>query len=633
MSIPCDLSSTDLTSFEHPVLVYRDKKGDLFLDVEHDFFSPMKRFVYSLLGVRSYRLDTIVNTFAAHESPIAMRNIEFLCSKIAKGCGIDDNTFKTVRIAEKLLQNKQIASPEKEIAEKFFTTLSENPRLQKQLTTFQAKFITNSEEAQNIERLLERARVTSKWLELGLDSTLLNNDYEGAQFLTQTRLIYSIIGFQNSTAEGKLKHTIETNAENKMMIKKQGAYVPLSRLTDELSYDKKREVLTTKDKPEERWNYFSPEGLVSIDRWFSPELVPVEELSKEEMDQLRAHAKEFYLNKEEPPSEYPRDAVIQVVTNPRKEFPFGDFPLTSRLEAFLPVHSALRIITSDGKVYSTGFSVNPESFESDYGKLFATTEGIPTILDYEEFRKHEGRIVTTIPATTNACETIIKTINDYRKETVSYNISVQNCVHLVVGALDQTDVKVNAAFNAVDVLESATPALYAFPLVGEPLGEMKRTIKNITEGEFGTDAPEFVMGARLVQAAFVAALAVHEAITYVPNKIETIFCNVLVLALGGAEGTMPKNRTEGAEVLEHNGMLKRFSSIIRHPLDLFSDETSSSYQSLPLIQWQLQQGTTAIHLYDKQPAMGILPPQVTQETENKKKSLVKKFLTNFGLAA
>ncbi|MBS0655127.1 MAG: hypothetical protein JSR46_05075, partial [Verrucomicrobia bacterium] len=55
------------------------------------------------------------------------------------------------------------------------------------------------------------------------------------------------------------------------------------------------------------------------------------------------------------------------------------------------------------------------------------------------------------------------------------------------------------------------------------------------------------------------------------------------------------------------------------------------YHALPLVQWQLKQRTTAVHLYGKQPAMGILPPEPTAAIEEKRGSLVKKYLTNFGL--
>jgi hypothetical protein len=420
------------------------------------------------------------------------------------------------------------------------------------------------------------------------------------------------------------------------MIKKEGNYVTVDQLSKELKYNKQREELETIDKPGEYWNYFSPDGLVAVDRWLHPEFVPVEQLSPEEMDQLRAHAKTFYPEGEEPPSSVPRDAVIQIFTNPREELPFGNFPLLSRMSAAYPMHAAIRIITNDGKVYSTGFGANVEEYGYREKDFLATVNGVPTILDFEEFRKHEGRVVTTIPATSEACETILKTLSDYRKETIRFNIAKQNCVKLAVETLDKTGVKVNTVVTGADLLKAATPALEAIPVIGEPVGLMKKKVTEITEGKFETTSPELLIGARLLQAVFLIGMSAKDVISYVPSKLATLFSNVLVCALGGTTGSpLPKDKTEGGELLEKSGELKHFSALVRNPLDFFKEETSSMSHALPLVQWQLQQRSTAVHLYGKQPAMGILPPQTTEETahqiEAQRQYLVKKYLTNFGI--
>ncbi|MBS0654174.1 MAG: hypothetical protein JSR46_00205 [Verrucomicrobia bacterium] len=635
MSIPFDMKSDDLTSMN--ALVYQGKNGELFLDRETGFLACVGRFFYKLCGFRDYHLDKIVSCFAKQtdiaSSPIATNNLAFLCGKLAKGCGIDDDTYKKVLTAEKLLRKDPIDAMQRVAAESFLSQLSTDSSLQKQLGSFQAKLGKDLPEARDVQSVLERAQLTSRWSELGLNPTLFNNDYEGAKFLIKTRVIYSIIGYQNSTADGPSKHEIKVDDQNRMMIKKEGSYVAAADLEKDFTFDKEWQEIASKADKKERWNYFSPDGLVCVDRWLHPEFIPVEKLSEKEMVDLRAHAQQFYPEGKAPYSELPRDAVIQIFTNPRKQLPLGDFPLITRLDASFPVHAAIRIITSDGQVYSTGFgSTVEEDKYTEEGGMLTTINGMPTILDYEEFRKHEGRVVTSIPITTEACTKVLDKMIEYRQKTIRFNLAKQNCVQLAVDALDETGVKVNTIIKGKDFMRAIGPSSEALPAVGETVGKMKKTIKNITEGEFGNIPPELKIVARLVQAVFLVGLSLEEAIAYLPSKLATLFSNVLVYTLGGAAGSpIAETKTEGAELLENSGGLESFSKLIRNPLDLFNEDTSTLSHALPLIQWQLQQGSTAIHMYGKQPAMGILPPPVTEESEAKKKYLVQKYLTNFGI--
>jgi hypothetical protein len=479
MSIPFDMKSDDLTNMN--VLVYQDKNGELFLDRKAGFLACVGRFFYKLFGVRDYHLDKIVSCFAKQtdiaSSDIAKNNLTFLCGKLAKGCGIDDDTYKKVLAAEKLLRKDPINATQKVAAEAFLSQLSTDSSLQKQLGSFQAKLGKDLPEARDVQSVLERAQLTSRWTELGLDLPLFNNDYEGAKFLIKTRVIYSIIGYQNSTADGPTKHEIKVDDQNRMMIKKEGTYVVAVELEKDFTFDKEWQEIASKANRQERWNYFSPDGLVCVDRWLHPEFIPVEQLSDKEMVDLRAHAQHFYPEGKAPYSELPRDAVIQIFTNPRRQIPGGDFPLITRLEASFPVHAAIRVITSDGKVYSTGFgSTVEEDKYTEEGGMLTTINGMPTILDYEEFRKHEGRVVTSIPITTEACTKVLDKMIEYRQKTIRFNLAKQNCVQLAVDALDETGVKVNTIIKGKDFIRAIGPSADALPAVGESVGKMKKTI-------------------------------------------------------------------------------------------------------------------------------------------------------------
>ncbi|MBS0655096.1 MAG: hypothetical protein JSR46_04910, partial [Verrucomicrobia bacterium] len=363
MAADFDIQSVDLLK-EH-ALLYLDSDNKVCLDRERGFLASLGRFFYSMVGVRDYRLEKIVSCFGSSwqgicEGETGKKNLEYLCGKVAKGCGIDEVTFEKIVLAEQLLK-APLEKEKRALAESFFQMLSESSALQTQLGSFQAKLCTVPE-GSSLEAVLERAHYTHRWSELGLDISLFNNDYEGAKFLIQSRLIYQITGFQNSTLGGQNSHQIKTDLEGGMLIKKQGSYVAVSELIRKMEFDTARDELKTKGSEHEYWNYLSPDGLVAVDRWLHPEFVPVEKLSPAEMGNLSLHAKQFFPDGKEPPSEFPRDAVIQIFTNPRQVLPFEEFPLISRLAAAYPMHAAIRIITRDGDVYSTGFGADVEEY-------------------------------------------------------------------------------------------------------------------------------------------------------------------------------------------------------------------------------------------------------------------------------
>src|SRR5262249_32781558 len=118
------------------------------------------------------------------------------------------------------------------------------------------------------------------------------------------------------------------------------------------------------------------------------------------------------------------------------------------------------------------------------------------------------------------------------------------------------------------------------------------------------------------------------AVTFVPSKLLTIFCNLMVLTMGGASGSPLPEETKTTDAER----MRPFPSLIKSPTDLLKEDASMISHALPLIQWQLQQRTTALHLYGTKPEMGILPPQKpTPETVKKRAYLETKYLSNFGI--
>jgi hypothetical protein len=73
--------------------------------------------------------------------------------------------------------------------------------------------------------------------------------------------------------------------------------------------------------------------------------------------------------------------------------------LTDNLHKSAPVHVGIRIITNNRDVYSFGWQMPFEEQEfvlSNYFSTFLSTAQVNvSMLDFEEFRNHEGRMVTS----------------------------------------------------------------------------------------------------------------------------------------------------------------------------------------------------------------------------------------------
>ncbi len=603
--------------------LYCDKQGQFFLDTKQGYLADVNRWVTNLLGIREYRLEKIVSRFAGtmRQTEAGKANLDFLCKKLAKSCGIDEETYQTMLIAEDLLGHKSLQPAQKQIGEDFFKALVSSNDLQRKLISFQGKLSTDLEEAKRLQTVLERVQLTNRWTELGLDAELLKNDYDGARFLIKNRLVYSIVGFQNSSADGPSKHEIRVNDKQQLCVKQQGVYVPVAEIAKKLTFNKDWQELMSKENPDERWNYFSPDGLVPVDRWLHKELVPIETLSKEEVQKLLAHAETFYPEGQKPAG-VNHEAVVQIFTNPRKTLgAASDFPLLSRLDASFPVHAAIRIITKDGLVYSTGFGSTVEEDVYTEGNMLASINGMPTVLDYEEFRKHEGRIVTSIPVTSAACGEMLQTLQKYREDTIRFNLVKQNCVQLAVDTLAPAGVKINNYVKAREFVRGIFPSTEQIPVIGPVVAKAHRTVEDLTD--YAQSDEKIKKPTDIFKKIIGFGTLV---VTYVPSRLLTVFCNLVILGMGGGSGSpLPDDEAESVE------RFQVFSKLVKNPLDIFKESTSMISHALPLIQWQLQQRSTAVHLYGTKPEMGILPPEPNEAIEKRRAYFEIKYLSNFGI--
>lgn len=80
--------------------------------------------------------------------------------------------------------------------------------------------------AKTLSSIIDEPEIRSKWDKMGLDPNLVDKHFEDVQFLIKTRLVYSIVGMQETTSAGKTKHqireTLQSEEKPELLILKEG---------------------------------------------------------------------------------------------------------------------------------------------------------------------------------------------------------------------------------------------------------------------------------------------------------------------------------------------------------------------------------------------------------------------------
>lgn len=470
--------------------------------------------------------------------------------------------------------------------------LAKDNMVEKILTSLTKKVSAKTELGQALSRLREKVAIVKIWEGVGLDPSVCETDYEGVNFLVKERLLYSIIGFQNSSAIGKSHEQLQVR-DGKVYILCEGKFLSAASLSKRFRYVKE-ELQLMEQGTNKAWNYLCPDGLVPVDRCKSDTILPSMSISKDEKDRLLNHAKKMSGMKFS--EEKPATSVLQIVTNPRKRFKTPDFFLFDGLESMTPNHLGFRIIDEKGNVYSSGFASTAEEDVYCTGKknYFASINGMPGITDYEEFRPHDGRLVTSIPLTTETCNKELHELQEMRTRGVRFNILTQNCSTMANQLLRIAGIKLDNRVSLYKFLKFLLPHYSSLSFVDKIKSTLILWSHKFSKATMTPSAEE---------ATSVIGKIIRVILT--PLRLLTNFAANLILLRHGANKGSPVMKDMYGERKGEEG-LKKFSAVISSAKDLFSDRSHTVHHSGPFIEWQLSQPTTRYYKY-KEPNMNILP--------------------------
>ena len=437
---------------------------------------------------------------------------------------------------------------------------------------------------QSITTIQKQASVCKTWNELGLDPSLLETDYESVQFLVKQRLIFSIIGFQHTSIAGQ-KQKLQID-DGKISILVNSTYTKVHELIGKFVFDKEQaQLIHTETK--KSWNYLGTTGLTQIDQYNYNELVPVTKLSPKEMESLLNHAKKFDTSKN-------ATCVLQVITHPEKTLPLPQTPLLHGLDFLSPFHVSLHLIDNQGNAYSTAFAEIPqekEVYKSKIHKLFATYNGIPCLIDYEEFRQHKMRVVTSIPLSQPEFDSCMDLLKKMKDQTVRFNFCRQNCSAFCCEILKQAGIKLDNRLSLGQLVTRALPSPANYQIFQNIFSIWKHLEKNFRP--------------------IKTLRKVCHKVTYIlftPIRISAQFVtNLFLLMFGGGKGSsVPQGSYDGT-------FLHPIKSEISSIKELFSAKPTTIPHCGPIIKWQLKQKSTELYQYSG-PKMDILPQQEKDRT-------------------
>jgi hypothetical protein len=443
------------------------------------------------------------------------------------------------------------------------------------------------------------AKIEQKWARFGLPASILENHADCARFLFESNLINSIIGYRTTCGDPTI-HDVKIDVDGHPLLKVNGRWKKWEDINQELHYDAKSEKIKSRDYPGrivQTWNYFHPLGLMPQDRFNYDQAFHVYELTQDQYDRTCQYASRFYETNAEKDVGIPKDCVVQFFTSPRRQLP--EHPLLDNLNEQYPTHVAMRLITADRKVYSFGYQLLPEDAEfltsNPMSNFLTTADAKITMLDYEEFRSHEGRIVTSIPLTAQRGQNILNYVNELNRKQLRFQYERQNCSVpalevLKIAGYDDVDIRSNGpAF-----LYEALPNLNQIPKIGPLIAKIEACVQWIWE------ALPWIITAPIEWT--------KEVVLFVPKKMCIIAANFITWKMGASKKTTPLASDAEEEDLYDKKGIQSFSSVIRYWGDFFREETTAIYNAKYFIQWQKKQRSTFIEPFNGQPKLSIVPP-------------------------
>lgn len=382
-----------------------------------------------------------------------------------------------------------------------------------------------------------------KWLELGLDDRVLSTHADCVLFCVRSGLAASIAMFCDATTHGRDLHAVRYSGEELLLLI-QGEYRPWSYIKTLVVLDRLSGNIVSKTAPDDIYTYISPDGLVKMSRTSYP-IMPIEQLQHDDLLALQRFAQ---TSTEKP-------CVLQVVTT--NDHLLRPSWLTSGINSLQAMHTAIRLVDTQGKVWSFGVELTREfeEYVKEHPCSFLST-GLAKIgsPDYRDTRSFDEKLVTHLPIAKQTLDAILNAANNINASVgMDFALTTNNCNTFGIKALEHAGIHLNTQASIAQLISKAVPKIVAQPF-------------------------EWLVGKiQSVVAPIFSIPYVSDALFFIPRKMTTFATNSMFMLLGLS------------------------------PWKLFDDESSFIHHPYKLVEWQRLQKTTICYPASSSPKMHLLP--------------------------
>ncbi len=422
-----------------------------------------------------------------------------------------------------------------------------------------------------------------KWVAAGFDRALLVSDPEAVRFAVSTRLIHTISMFKKTAdmLEGEVLDI--RNEDGRALFKVEGEWLPYSAFKDRIHYsDEECRFIG--------WNVIHPMGFIPRDWAEYGEIYPIAKVTPEAYRKLKAHAEQFWTAEQpeiDPGCE--KGYILQVMTTGRDYLPNTWW--AQNFKEHFPEHGSVRLITPEGFVYSFGTKMrlpDQEFLSHPSSYLGVGISNVPTP-DYEEPRRSDDRLMTSLPVSKERCEKILDFVSRANRG-ICFNFARQNCVRFVATVLGIAGVEVNIRTSVHELLSGIVPRLSDIPDIGTTLSAAVSRIACVAGSLF--DKISTVLGYLLPTPLKMLGACVGRVVTSIAQRIEAVFWNGIGLCLlGASKSIVPEGRLADQNVPE----VETFRQLL-HWSDIGTPDAIPLYYVSKLKAWMRRQTTSLLYL-------------------------------------
>lgn len=435
----------------------------------------------------------------------------------------------------------------------------------------------------------EVLRMQRKALDAGFPALL--QDVKALRFAVQTKLLYSMQMFKNA---GNILEDndidVRVDDAGQVLFKKEGQFVPFSEIEATVRYSKEEGRFIG-------WTFVHPFGFIPKDPCCFEHPFPVAKLSKETLARVKEEASSF-VSTSGAASSVPKEYIFQIITAGNS---YTENPLFRNLNAFLPEHASLRVITPTGELFSCGTKMDKkdEEFILNIPQFLATRLTKAPCPDYAESYSYEERRITSIPITEENAQQLFSFMGELNKG-IPFCFPLQNCTRTVVSAASLIGEEIETRMLPREVVWKSLPSLTDIPYIGRLIEGVASVIQKVA-------APIF----KAFESIWKKIPEQIQAIISLPSdlwieaqkKILSVIINIATIFFGSMT-TIPVEAKERPPHLQGIPAGLQWFDQLLHWKDVFKEDAFVVYHSQKLREWQLKQASTKI-IRDKAIVFGV----------------------------